>query len=162
MTSHRWSIFLLSAALCVVGSAQGVVAESYVVAGSYWEEFSSTEYVDASNTTALVDTGAGELRLQPFQFESIGGFDTPGETFAVRFSGDLLVVADRHSGLEIYDIVIPAASVMGLLSAKFYIHLHALSHCYHCDLHCLILRMLALAGGRNPADPYRAQPCEKT
>lgn len=118
MTSHRWSIFLLSAALCVVGSAQGVVAESYVVAGSYWEEFSSTEYVDASNTTALVDTGAGELRLQPFQFESIGGFDTPGETFAVRFSGDLLVVADRHSGLEIYDIVIPSApQLVGTSSA---------------------------------------------
>lgn len=101
MSMHRWSVVLLSAALCVAGSVQGVFA------GSHWEEFSSTEYLDASNTTAFVDTAAGELRLQPFQFESIGGFDTPGETFAVRFAGDRLVVADRHSGLEIYDLANP-------------------------------------------------------
>ena len=101
MARHHWRVLLIASVLSVVGSAQGVLA------GIYWEEFSSTEYLDAANTTALVDTAAGELRLQPFQFESIGGFDTPGETFAIRFSGDLLIVADRHSGLEIYDLVNP-------------------------------------------------------
>lgn len=72
--------------------------------GQYIEDFSKTQYRDATNTTALWDTTAGEIKLPPFGPTLLGSYATSGEALAVAVAGDYLYVACGASGLQVLDI----------------------------------------------------------
>jgi hypothetical protein len=75
----------------------------------YIETFSTLQYHDAANTTALWDTSGGEIRLPPLQpvvLKSVPSGDARG----VATDGHLAVVADVGGGVYVVDISDPAAS----------------------------------------------------
>ncbi len=79
--------------------------------GTYTEDFTSTAYRDGPGTTALWDTGAGELKLPEFELSLSGSYDSPGVAQGVAVSGDYAYVADGLSGLRVVDISDPANPV---------------------------------------------------
>ncbi|UCF06042.1 MAG: T9SS type A sorting domain-containing protein [bacterium] len=97
--------------LCLcIATALAVAALSVPAVGQYvyTEDFSTTVYKDASNTTAWWDTLSGELKLPPFQLTYVGSYDTPGYALDVAVYGDYAYVADYTSGLQVIDISDPA------------------------------------------------------
>ena len=85
------------------GLPGGVLAQQ-----SYTEDFKTTTYNDALNTTANWDTVAGELKLFPFVPTLPGSCDTPDDAVDVMVSGDHAFVADFNRGLQVLDISDPA------------------------------------------------------
>jgi len=79
---------------------------------SYTENFSTTTYMDAANTTAFWDTTAGELKLEPFVPTLAGDCATPDYDCDVAISGDLAFVASYASGLHVIDISDPETPVL--------------------------------------------------
>ena len=79
---------------------------------SFTEDFSTTAFKDAVNTTADWNTADGELKLFPFVPTLVGSQDTPDLARGVAVSGDLAFVADGSSGLQIMDITDPAAPTL--------------------------------------------------
>ncbi len=73
----------------------------------YSEDFSTTLYKDALNTTARWDDAAGELKLFPFVPTLAGTCDTPSWANGVAVAGDYAFVADANSGLQVIDISDP-------------------------------------------------------
>ena len=94
-----WSLaFLLS---CVsFGSATAI---QYV----YHEDFTTKQFCDKLNTSALWDTVATEVRLKDFVLVLEGGCDTPGSAQDVAVDGDLAFVADGTAGLQVLDVTAP-------------------------------------------------------
>lgn len=85
-------------------------------ADSVTEDFTTTTYKDAANTTADWNTTAGELRLHPFAPTVVGGYDTPGSVFGVAVAGDLAFIADQLSGLQVIDVSnLSAPTLLGSL-----------------------------------------------
>ncbi len=78
---------------------------------SFTEDFSTTTYKDAANTTADWNTAAGELRLFPFAITSVGTFNTAGTAVGAAISGNLLFVADDPN-VAILDITNVAAPTL--------------------------------------------------
>jgi hypothetical protein len=74
----------------------------------YVESFTTTTFKDAANTTALWDTGTGELKLNPFVGSLVGTYNTTGTATHLAVAGDLVFVADDVSGLQIINITNPA------------------------------------------------------
>jgi len=100
-----------------------VPAPGNAVERGYQEEFTTTEYEDALNTTAWWDTTATELKLWPFQSYIMGSCDTPGGAISVAVSGDVAYVADYGSGLQVIDVVDPAhPTIIGSCDMPGYAH----------------------------------------
>ncbi|UCF04574.1 MAG: hypothetical protein JSV33_11655 [bacterium] len=58
----------------------------------YSEDFTTTMYKDAVNTTACWDTVAGELKLPPFEVQLVGSVGTPANALFVAVHGDYAFV----------------------------------------------------------------------
>jgi len=84
---------------------------AYAGVHSYSENFSTTQYKDTLNTTALWDTTTGELKLPPFVPTLVGSCDTSGNAYCLVISGDYAYVADTGSGLQVIDISDPTNPV---------------------------------------------------
>ena len=72
------------------------------------EDFTTTQFKDNANTTAVWDTTAGEILLAPFAISLLGSYDTPGNAWQVEVYGDYAFVADYQAGLRIIDVTNPA------------------------------------------------------
>ena len=72
----------------------------------YTENFTSTTYMDAANTSAS-GWGTGNLTLPSASPFIAGSYDTPGHSWAVYVSGDYAYVADGDSGLKVVNITDP-------------------------------------------------------
>ena len=77
---------------------------------SYSEDFTTTTYKDALNTTADWNTTAGVLRLPPLP-SLVGSYDTPDRAYDVAVAGDLACVADGTT-MRVIDISDPANPVL--------------------------------------------------
>ena len=75
------------------------------------EDFSSLAYCDNVQTSALWDTGTGELRLNPFQPVVEGSYNTSGSTQDIAVDGNHAFLADGPAGLQILDIADPKAPI---------------------------------------------------
>ncbi len=64
------------------------------------EDFSTTQYKDPANTTALWDTVAGEIKLFPFEVTLAGTRNTPGSAVIAAVEGDYAYVADASEGIK--------------------------------------------------------------
>jgi hypothetical protein len=71
---------------------------------TYTEDFTTTTYRDADNTTALWDTEKGEISLAPFRPFKVGAYDTDGSSYKVAVSGNHVYVADYDAGVVVVDI----------------------------------------------------------
>jgi hypothetical protein len=87
------------------------VLSAGATAGTYTEDFTTTTYRDGTGTTALWDTGAGELSLPDFDLTLEGSYNSPGVAQGVAVAGDYAYVADGLSGLRVVDISDPANPV---------------------------------------------------
>ncbi len=81
---------------------------SLAIQHKYIEEFTTTQFKDAVNTTAWWDIVAGELKLYPFEYTLVGTYDTPGDAYDVAVSGNYAFVANDAFGLHVIDISNPA------------------------------------------------------
>ncbi len=72
------------------------------------EDFTTTDNLDAVNTTADWNTAEGVLRLQPFAPSLVGSYATPSECGGVVIEGNYAFVADFQTGLWVFDISDPA------------------------------------------------------
>ncbi|MBU8870179.1 MAG: T9SS type A sorting domain-containing protein [Gemmatimonadales bacterium] len=81
------------------------------IENQYIEDFETTLYKDAVNTTANWDTDFGRLRLFPFVPTLAGSYNTRGTSHAVSVSGDCAFVADDTYGLCVIDISFPTNPV---------------------------------------------------
>lgn len=68
------------------------------------EDFSSKEYCDTANTTALWDTTSGEIKFPPFSPSLAGSVYTPDAAWDVEVAGDHAYVAAWGSGLQVVSI----------------------------------------------------------
>ncbi len=75
-------------------------------AGSHVEDFTTTTYRDPVASTANWDTGAGELRLDPFVRGVVGSLGL-GDSRKVAVAGDHAFVAGIANGLHVIDIQDP-------------------------------------------------------
>lgn len=90
--------------LCAVASVSTPIGNY-----SHLEQFTSTEYRDAVQTTALWDTAAGELRLPPFPYELVKndpGFWGYGHH--VEVSGNYAYMTCQGYMMAVIDITDPA------------------------------------------------------
>lgn len=95
------SMVLLVAIAGFIG-IRGVTVEQYV------EDFTTTTYRDAGNTTALWDTISGELKLPPFDVNSVAtiapAIITTSVISALEVEGRRLYVGNGDDGLSVFDI----------------------------------------------------------
>jgi hypothetical protein len=101
---HHQYVVVLGATLALAIWAGAVNGGNQI----YIEDFTTTQYKDALNTTAWWDTAAGELKLFPFVPTLAGSCDTPDYAFDVAVSGDYAYVAN-HFSLQVIDIGDPTA-----------------------------------------------------
>ena len=73
------------------------------------ENFSTSLFKDAVNTTAWWDEAGGEIKLYPNPPEIIGSYNTSGSTRGVELYGDYLFAADGSAGVQVFDISDPAS-----------------------------------------------------
>jgi hypothetical protein len=73
----------------------------------FTEDFSSRQYCNTSNTTALWDTVSGELKLPPFELTLAGSYATTGSARGVTVEGDYAYVVSMTAGLQVVDISDP-------------------------------------------------------
>ena len=105
----HWLPGLLVCLVYLVGLPLGAPA---LAAGAYVEDFTTTLYRDAAQTTADWNTTAGELRLFPFTPAAVGSCATPSFPSAIAVAGDYAFVADGSSGLQVLDVSDPAHPVV--------------------------------------------------
>jgi hypothetical protein len=107
------------------------VPPALAVVHSFTEDFSSKEYCDTANTTALWDTLNGEVKFPPFYPTLAGSIYTPGTAWDVEVDGDYAYVAAWGSGLQIVDINDPdSLEVVGACGTPGLAHAVALSGDY--------------------------------
>ncbi len=99
---HYINTLLVLAAAVLIGLPLTAQAQQ-----SHTEDFTTTTYEDAVNTTADWNTANGELKLYPFVPSLVGSHDTPAGAGDIAVSGDLAFVADGTSGLQVIDITDP-------------------------------------------------------
>lgn len=106
---RRWLMYIIMAAFSLY-SIQLTAGE---VTRSYSEDFKSTRYRDALNTSASWDTLRGEMKLPPFQIGLIGEFlaETPDASWGIVIVGDSAFVADGYAGVQLFDISDPTGPV---------------------------------------------------
>jgi hypothetical protein len=79
------------------------------VTHKYIEDFTTKQYCDTLNTTALWDTAAGELKLPPFVPTLVGSYATTNSAEGVALAGDYAFVAISYDGLAVIDISDPTS-----------------------------------------------------
>ena len=90
---------------------------------SFTEDFTTTTYRDAANTTAVWDTGTETLHLPPFTPSIIGTNNTVVDAWELEIVGDLAFIADGISGLRIMDITDPTSPVqLGVIDTPVSVH----------------------------------------
>ncbi len=97
--SHRVSLAMFLLAIAALSRAS-----------TFTEDFTTTTYWDAAETTANWNTGAGELGLHPFEPSIVSGVAT-GHVRNVAVSGNLVFVANGSQGFLVIDITDPASPV---------------------------------------------------
>ena len=60
----------------------------------FTEDFTTTQYKDSLNTTAVWDTVAGEIRMYEYQVNLAATYDTPGLATKVAIDGDYAFIGD--------------------------------------------------------------------
>ncbi|NIO27663.1 MAG: T9SS type A sorting domain-containing protein [Candidatus Latescibacteria bacterium] len=81
---------------------------SKATVNQYTEDFTTTQYKDALQTTAWWDTVAGEMKLHPFEITLVGSYDTPTIALEVAVQGDYAFLTESgHPGLIVFDISNP-------------------------------------------------------
>jgi hypothetical protein len=100
MKNHKQllAVLVCVAVFCAAGAAYAQP--------SYTEDFTTTAYKDAVNTTADWNTVDAELKLFSFPM-FLGSYDTPHQAWDVAVSGYHAFVADFNSGLWVIDISDP-------------------------------------------------------
>lgn len=68
------------------------------------EDFTTTDYKDSGNTSALWDTGTGELKLQSLSLSVVGSYITAGDALGIDVDGDWAYLADGGEGLQVFDV----------------------------------------------------------
>jgi len=76
------------------------------------ENFSTSIFKDAANTTAWWDDTAGEIKLYTNVPAIIGSYNTSGSMRGVEIYGDYLFAADGTAGVQVIDISDPAAPTL--------------------------------------------------
>ena len=110
----RPTVCMTKALLCAVLALTFTSAQA--LEHAYFEDFATKDYCDESNTTALWDTSAGELRLPPFELSHLGSVVTPGSPYELVVRGDHAYVADYTSGLTVVDVSDPSSpAIVGAL-----------------------------------------------
>ena len=79
---------------------------------NFYEDFSSTAYMDAANSTAWWDASAGEIKLYPFNLSIVGSNSTLDNSYDIVVEGNYAFVAVADSGLQIFDITDPAIPIL--------------------------------------------------
>ncbi len=79
-----------------------MLAASFAVAGEFHETFTSTTYRDAAASTTEWSTGAGEIRLFPYQGVLRGVVPTAASHRDVAVDGHLIYAADFSNGMVVY------------------------------------------------------------
>lgn len=95
----------LASVVCFV-SVSILSASTAFGATRYVEDFTTTTYRDAGNTTADWNMAAGELRLYSLPI-AWGSYQPSDSVFAVAVAGDLAFLACGSAGLRILDITDP-------------------------------------------------------
>jgi len=90
----------------------GIHGSAFAFEHAYVEDFSTTEYRDASYTMAVWDTVAGEVRLAPFTITSLDTAVAVGSARDVHVAGNRAYVADYESGLHVVDVSDPTSPVL--------------------------------------------------
>ncbi|RKZ12575.1 hypothetical protein DRQ53_14615, partial [bacterium] len=81
-------------------------------AGTYSEDFSTTTYLDAAQSTADWNTGGGELGLFPFEPRLVGSHESSPNMQWIDVEGDYAFVTQKYDGLKIFDISDPTAPLL--------------------------------------------------
>jgi hypothetical protein len=92
------TITLIAAVVCQATPAPAGITRQYV------EDFTTTQFKDAINTTALWDTVAGELKLDRIHIGFKSSYDSPGVGLGIAVAGDYAFLADANLGLRIVSI----------------------------------------------------------
>jgi len=122
---------LLFAGMFALSSMLLVAVLAGTDTNQYTEDFTSTLYCDALNTTAWWDTVSGELKLPPFDLTLAGSCDTPSEPQHIALAGDYAYVADYLSGLQVIDISDPTSpTIAGSYDTQDYATFTALAGDY--------------------------------
>ena len=101
--------------ICSLGLSLMILTPPPTLAVVFTEDFSTT-YYKSSLTTAVWDTGAGELRAPAFAPSLVGSVATPGAPFAVEVVGDYAYVADQTGGFRVIDISDPDVPVLDAMA----------------------------------------------
>lgn len=122
---------ILAAVWISTGVLLSSLATPAAVVHSFVEDFSSTEYCDTANTSALWDTLAGEVGFPPSYPALAGSILTPGTAWDVEIEGDYAYVAAWGSGLQVVDINDPdSLEIVGAYITPGLAHAVALSGNY--------------------------------
>ncbi len=78
---------------------------------NFSEDFSTTDFLDSENTTAIWDTSAQQISLPAFACELLGSYSTAGSSVGVAVSGHTAIIADHLGGIIQVDISDPANPV---------------------------------------------------
>lgn len=73
---------------------------------NYAEDFTTTQFKDALNTTAWWDTIAGELKLDFHPLSVVGSYPS-GSILDISIAADVMFVTDLTSGVKSLDISDP-------------------------------------------------------
>lgn len=112
MSYRLLSMFSVAICLLLLFPGEGAKAED----NTYREDFTTKQFCDTIQTTALWDTVAGELRLPPLPIIT-GTLYTEDIALRVAVSGSYAFVAERTAGLLVVDITDPAMPTLtGTLS----------------------------------------------
>ena len=106
---RTWRVTFCLSIVLVIAAVHGASSDASTL--TYIEDFSTKQYCDTLNTTALWDTATAVLRLPPYTPTYLGDYDTPGFSASVVVSGDLAFLASRTDGLNIFDVRNPASPV---------------------------------------------------
>jgi len=105
MIVRRGLLPLLLTAVVLLASVLSVQAQNDY---TYQENFSSDSLNDVLHSSAVWDTGAGEIRLGSFgSLAEVGSYDTVGSGRDISLSGNYAFVADYTNGLVVLDIQDP-------------------------------------------------------
>ena len=80
---------------------------SGIAINEYSEDFSTQSYMDGTNTTALWDTGAGEIKLPPYIPTDLDIIDPGGGNEGIVVEGDYAYLACYQYGFIVVDISDP-------------------------------------------------------
>jgi hypothetical protein len=101
--------FLFAGLMTLISMLLVVIVVIGTAPDYFTEDFTSKQYCDTLNTTALWDTISGELKLPPFELTLAGSYNTTGSARGVTIEGDYAYVAGLTAGLQVIDISDPTS-----------------------------------------------------